>query len=246
MRRTVFPFLLSFALSLLCVLPAQNQAQEDPELAQARRARDRADTKFIATAIEKARAQASQNPTGENYIRLALLEHWMCEAANGQQNNQLVKEAAQVGAQAAEKAVSLDANSSDAHWLLGDLLGQLIPHVFGGGMRYGARSTHEIEKALALNEKNANAYVARATAYYFTPSMFGGDKHKAVDMLKKAIELDPASDAAQTAHIWLAQIYHDDHKQEDALREIAEARKTNPDRRFIQYVSDQIAGMKKK
>jgi hypothetical protein len=37
--------------------------------------------------------------------------------------------------------------------------------------------------------------------------MFGRSKPKAVEMLKKAAGIDPASDAADTAHILLAQAY---------------------------------------
>jgi len=71
-----------------------------------------------------------------------------------------VKEAAQSGVAAAEIAVKVNPNSSQAHQLLADLLGQLAPNVTGGGMKYGQRSTDEADKAIELDQKNGDAYVS--------------------------------------------------------------------------------------
>lgn len=144
--------------------------------------------------------------------------------------------------EAAKKATELDPKSSEAHRLEGDLLGQLIPHVFAGGMRYGRESTSEIEKAIELDPKNANAYIARAVSYFYTPSAFGGSHEKAVEMLKKAVSLDSTSD---TAHIWLARVYLEDNKSSDALREINQARQSNPERGFAQSVYNQVTAKDK-
>jgi hypothetical protein len=103
--------------------------------------------------------------------------------------------------------VKLNPNSSDAHWLLSDLLGKLIPHVLGEGPRIGPESTREADQAIELDPRNAPRLIARAFGYFFTPSVFGGGKPKAMEMLKKAVDIDPASDAADTAHILLAQVY---------------------------------------
>jgi Tfp pilus assembly protein PilF len=104
-------------------------------------------------------------------------------------------------------------------------------------MRYGSRSTAELDKAIELDPKNGNAYIGRATAYFFTPAAFGGSRDKAMEMLKKAIELDPSSD---TAHIWLAQVYLAAGQHGEALREIIEARRLDPERGFANYVYNQV------
>lgn len=85
--------------------------------------------------------------------------------------------------------------------------------------------------------KNANAYIARGTAYFLAPSAFGGSRDKAVESLKKAIELEPSSDAA---HIWLSQVCYAQGKPEEALREIKEARRLNPGRSFATQVYTQM------
>jgi hypothetical protein len=109
-------------------------------------------------------------------LRLALFENWMCEAAYDHHDNILVKQAAQAGIAAAREAVKLNPNSSDGHWLLSELFGKLIPHVLGGGPRYGPESTREADRAIELDPGNAEAYIARALDYLFMPSMFGGSK----------------------------------------------------------------------
>jgi hypothetical protein len=85
--------------------------------------------------------------------------------------------------------VKLAPDSSDAHWLLGHFLGQLSSLVFAGGMRHGAESTGELDRAIEPNPKNADAYVSRAHACYFAPGMFGGSKSKAKEFLDKAITI---------------------------------------------------------
>jgi tetratricopeptide (TPR) repeat protein len=237
-------------LTELCPLlfPGANglaSLSDDPALLQARRARDQGDVETLRGATETVRLEASNKNSFEACLRLALFEDWTCEAAYDHQDNKLVKQAAQAGIAAAREAVKLNPNSSDAHWLLSELLGKLIPHVMGGGPRFGPESTREAERAIELDPRNAEAYIARALDYFFTPSMFGGNKSKAVEMLKKAIEIDPASDAANTAHIFLAQAYFDLSQRGNALREIQEALRLNPERRWAQYVNQQITSGKK-
>lgn len=235
-----------FAL-LLTPLPAQ-PAASSPRLmiSQARLARDRADVQALETMIATAQKETEGNGSPEAYIRLALLEDWLCEAARVRQDNRLLKTAAEAGVAAALKAARLDPNSSQAHELAGDMMGQLIPLVFAGGIRYGPASNREIETALRLDPKNAQAYVTRAMGYYFAPAMFGGNKQKAVEFLRKAITLNPASSAAATAHIWLAQVGLAQGNRQEALQEINAALKIDPQRLLAQTVERQIEGTLKK
>jgi Tfp pilus assembly protein PilF len=108
-------------------------------------------------------------------------------------------------------------------------------------MRYGARSTAEIEKAMQLDPQNPNAYVARGLDYNFAPKAFGGNKDKAIEMFKKAVATDPVSDAAATAHIWLSKIYQSLGKSEEASSEINLALKMTPGRLFAKLVQGQPA-----
>jgi tetratricopeptide (TPR) repeat protein len=192
--------------------------------------------------IDAAQSQAQQRGSAKAYEWLAQLNLWLCEAGHGRNDDKLVKEAAEQAVAAADKAVALSPNSSEAHRLDGEALGELIPHVFAGGMRYGRRSTSELDKAIELDPKNAAAYVGRATDYFFTPSAFGGSTDKAVEFLKKAIALDPSSD---TAYIWLAQVYLSSGQHDEAQHAIDEALKLDPGREFARYVQKQVASSAK-
>jgi tetratricopeptide (TPR) repeat protein len=182
-------------------------------------------------------AEARKGSSAEALLRTALLYSWLCETLYGANDTQGVKRAAQAGIDAAERAVRLAPNSSEAHRLLGDLLGQVIPYVFGGGMRYGPRSTHELDRALDLDPRNVDAHIARATSYFFTPSAFGGDKQKALYHLGKALEIDPNSD---TAHLWMAQVYADLKQKDRAVSELNAALRINPSRGYTRYLAGQI------
>jgi tetratricopeptide (TPR) repeat protein len=212
----------------------------DDVITRARQARDRGDVDGLETLLKSAHEEASRTGSPDSYIRIALFADWLVEAAQDHQNDKLVKQASEEGLAAAERAVKLSPDSSEAHRLLGNLLGELIPHVFAGGIRYGDRATKEIEKAIQLDPRNPNAYVARGTTYFFAPEKFGGSKEKAVDMLKKAIATEPDSDAAQTAHVWLAVVYQSLGQKQNAVSEITQALKLNPERQFTQLAQKRI------
>ena len=240
--------LLPLVVALLtCAVTLQAQTagalDDTPEIVAARKSRDRAEVEQLRRLVENVRREAEETKRFEAYLRLALFNVWLCEAAEAHQNNAVFKQAAEAGVAAAEKAVELNPQSSEAHQLLGDLLNQLIPHVFGGGMRYGKRSTDELDKAIELDPKNADAYVSRAISYYYTPESFGGGKRKAFEMLTKALEVAPGADSP---HIWLAMFHLEAGRARDALREINLARRANPERSFTNFVYGQVTSATKK
>jgi len=232
---------LAFLAAILTTFMSLN-GLDDPGLIAARTARDGGDVKTLQTEITKAEKKAAETKSFDDYIRLALLHDYMCEAAESSNSRGMVKEAAQSGVAAAEIAVKLNPNSSLAHQLLADLLGQLAPNVTGGGMKYGQRSTDEADKAIELDPKNSDAYVTRAISYLYTPEAFGGNKQKAFEFFSKARELDPQADSP---HIWLALYHLDAGKTDDSLREINEARRLNPGRKFAEFVFEQVSANKK-
>jgi tetratricopeptide (TPR) repeat protein len=233
MKRRLFLGLLIMSPLVIASASRVGDIAMPPDLAEARRARDVADIGSLQKLIRSAASTS-------NDLQVALLEDWLCEAAYAQKDTKLVKQAAEAGVQAAQRAVANHPDSARAHWLLGDLLGKQLPYVFLGGLRYGHRSVRELETAMQLDPFNANAFISRAIAYYMSPRLFGGDKHKAVALMQKATKLNPAPDSPDTAHIWLALAYDALGKKTQALREINLARKLNPDRQFAQQSYDRI------
>jgi len=201
----------------------------------ARAARDSGDATALGARIAEAR-------TGTSIAELLLaakLEAWLCEVLYAASDMAGVKRAAQAGIEIAERAERIAPESSEAHRLLGELLGQLIPHVFAGGMRYGARSTNELDRALELDPRNVDAHIARARSHLFAPAAFGGDKQKALQHLARALELDPQSD---TAHLWRAQVYAELKETQKARMEIEAALRLNPRRAYTRYLARQMGG----
>ena len=238
MKRTVFIFgcLLVNYSALHEPLNAQTKSEQSDIIA-ARQARDSASIDGLQKIIAKTQKEATETNGFEAYLRLGLFQSWLCEAAEAHKDETLLKQAATDGIAAAEKATALNPKSSEAHRLVGDLLGRLIPHVFGGGMRYGKRAADEMDKAIELDPKNANAYVSRAISYYYTPEAFGGSKDKALELLRKAIEINSPAD---TPHIWLAMFFLEAQQKEKALREILLAREINSNRVFTNIIYEQI------
>lgn len=213
-------------------------AQDSAEFADGRRARDKADVDTLQKLAESTRQARS---TAKTQLRVAQLDFYLCEAAYVQGKNDLIKGAAEEGLAAAEKACELDPSSSEAHRLQCDLAAILITNSPDGIARYAARSGIEAQKALDLEPKNANALISRGLGYFYTPEQYGGNKEKAFEFLKKAAELAQAYD---TPHLILAQFYLASDRKEDAVREIDEALRLNPDRRFSRNTQAAIVGAK--
>ena len=241
MKKLVFLMLAAVVAAGAATLTAGQTRKESPDIIAARHARDRASVWELQNIAERVGKESAEKKSFDAYLRLALVQTWLCEAIESHKDDKLFKKAAEDGVAAAEMAVQLNPKSSEAHQLLGDLLNQLIPHVYGGGMRYGQRASDEMDKAIALDPENAGAYVSKSISLYYTPDSFGGSKTKAIEMLKKAVEVSPAEDSA---HIWLAVFNLDAGKKKDALDEILLARKINPDRAFTNYVFELVKAAK--
>ena len=234
--KNFLPLLLAGAF-LLAGQPLRAAPTPDAALVAARDARDQADIAALRQAIARDLVSAQQTNTAAAYLRLALFEYWLCEAAHGHDDDKLVAASAQAGIAYTEKSIKLDPNLAEAHRLQGVLLGELIPQVFAGGMRYGSRAAAELDRAIQLDPHDAEALIGRAFGYFSTPAAFGGSRSKAIELLNQAVALDPASD---TAHLWLAQVYHAQSRPVDALREINEASRLNPNRAWTHRVFKQI------
>jgi tetratricopeptide (TPR) repeat protein len=235
MTRSVF-------LLIACTLIVH--AQNDSKTAAAEKARDQADIPKLQELIENARHAAAERSTAGAQQWLALLNFYLTEAIYVQGKNELVRGAAEEGLAAAEKASALDPASSEAHRLQADMAVMLIPNSTKD-TNYAKRAVTEAEKALELDPKNAKAWVSRGLMYFYAPVGYGGDQEKALQVMKKAVELEPSFDVP---HIFLAQMYLATNKKDEAVREINEALRLNPNRRSTQmtYKTLMAAGDSKK
>ena len=88
-----------------------------------------------------------------------------------------------------KQAIELEDNFSDAHALLASAYGQKIslkPHL---GMVLGPETKRVLEKSKRLEGDNPRVVLIDGMSDYNTPSMFGGDKKRAISKMEHALEL---------------------------------------------------------
>jgi len=104
----------------------------------------------------------------------------------------------------AERFAKTHPDHSDIHRVIGELWSAKIRGMTGG-MTLGPKARDAIEKALAIDDKNALAWLGQARMHYHNPAFVGGDKDLALIEFRRVSE--------DTGHIraclYLARIHRD-------------------------------------
>jgi tetratricopeptide (TPR) repeat protein len=95
------------------------------------------------------------------------------------------------------------------------------------GISYGKKAEDAIAKAIALDSKSAQAYLARGIGNYYKPEMFGGGPEPAMQDLRHAIELNPRS---AEAYLWLGLALRKTHHNAEAREAFTKSLELNPER----------------
>src|SRR5581483_2134885 len=191
-------------------------------------ARDRQDRAALQKMTDDAFAAAAQAPKdAEAQYRAALASSYEAEVALEVRNKKLAEQAAVRGVKAAEQAVALKPNTAEYYRVLGTLCGQVVPANVIMGLGYGKRAKDAIDKAVALDPKSPEAYMARGVGNYYLPEAMGGGLNLAVADFRKSIELDQ-KDA--DAWLWLGIALRKQNKNADARQAFAKAVELNPKR----------------
>jgi tetratricopeptide (TPR) repeat protein len=211
--------LLIFATlaALAADLPAGLQKALD---AQDRAALDR----IVAEAAKTAQAKPNYAAAQYSY---AVAESARAEVLMEQKDKSGSGAAAQAGIAAAEKAVALKPSSAEYHRILGALCGQAIPANVLFVMKYGRCASDEIEKAIELDPKSAEAYLSRGVGNYYRPAQLGGGFDLALKDIDKAISLDP-KDA--DAWLWKGIVLRKLNRNADARAAFEKSLALNPAR----------------
>ena len=195
---------------------------------EARRARDAQDRAALEKLAVQARAAAEKQPEDVRAQYEAALAHsYWSEVLAELRDMAGSSRAAQAGIGPAERAVRGEPNSAEYHRLLGTLYGQAIPGNVALGLRYGRKTMDELDRAVALDSKNAEVYLSRGIGKYYLPAMFGGGAEKALEDLRKAVELDPKN---HQAHLWLGLALRKANRNGEARESMTRAVKLNPRR----------------
>lgn len=194
-------------------------------------ARDRQDRDSLEKQIAELTAAAQKAPRdAEAQYRVALASSYLAEVALELRDKRQAERVAESGIQAAERAIAINGRNAEYHRVLGTLCGQVIPANLLSAFSYGKRAKDAINKALELNPKSSEAYVARGVGNYYLPDALGGGASVAMPDFRKAIELDPAS---SEAYLWLGLALRKDHHNADARQAFSKALERAPNRIWI-------------
>jgi tetratricopeptide (TPR) repeat protein len=164
-------------------------------------ARDRQDRAALEKQISDLSAVAQKSPQdAEAQYRVALASSYLGEVALELHDKHQAQHAAEAGIKAAERAIAVNGKNAEYYRVLGTLCGQMVPANLLFALSYGKRARDSINKALELDPKSAQAYLARGVGNYYLPDAMGGGPSVAIPDFRKAVELEPGS---AEAYLWL-------------------------------------------
>jgi tetratricopeptide (TPR) repeat protein len=196
-----------------------------PELKKARDAQDRAALDRIAAELDAAAQSRPQEAPAQYSAAVAQLVR--AEVAMEQRDRNAARAAAEAGIRAAEKAVALKPSSGEYHRVLGALCAQVIPANPLLGLRYGKCAMEEVNRAVELEPKSADAWLSRGVGNFYLPESFGGGAELALKDIDKALQLDPSH---ADAWLWKGIVLRKLNRNAEARQAIERSLKLNPAR----------------
>jgi len=226
----------------IALFAAPTSAQDDPDALY--RDRERVESATRAAAIWRDRL-AKDPKDFESAWKLARAEYWL--GTNGLPENDR-KPALEAGIAAGQKAVSINGAKPDGHFWIAANMGALAES-FGlrQGIKYRGTIRDELETVLKIDPAYLDGSADRAIGrwYYKVPGLFGGDKKKSEQHLRKALTYNPKS---VITRLFLAETLIELDRKPEATRELeaAIAAPEDPewapeDRRFKQQAKALLA-----
>lgn len=231
MRLRIVPALLIAGMSMAGILAAGSTN------AELKTARDKQDLASLDRFIAQYQTAAKANPqSAEAYYRLALAQSYAAEVAMEARDKRKSESYAEAGMEPISKAVELNGNNAEYHRLHGALCGQVIPaNPFMGALKYGPCAKDEIDKAIALDNKLALAYVSRGVGNYYLPASMGGGLDLALKDFDTAISLNPKLDEG---YLWKGVTLRKVNRDAEARVALNRALELNPNRVWIKQQLD--------
>jgi tetratricopeptide (TPR) repeat protein len=220
-------------------------AKADPEQLY----RDRENLASATQAAEIWTTRLNTNPNDfESAWKLARARYWL--GTNGLPQPQR-RAALEGGIEAGRKAVALQPNRPDGHFWIAANMGALAES-FGlrQGIRYRGSIRDELQTVLKLDAGYLHGSADRALGrwYYKVPGLFGGDKKKSEEHLRKALSYNPNS---VITRLFLAETLIELNRDAEARQELeaALAAPEDPewapeDRRFKQQAKALLTKMR--
>jgi tetratricopeptide (TPR) repeat protein len=194
-------------------------------------ARDRQDRPALEKQIADLSAAAQKSPhDAEAQYRVALASSYLAEISLELRDKSQAEHAAQAGIEAAERAIAINSKNAEYYRVLGTLCGQVVPANLLFALSYGKRARDAIGKALELDPKSSQGYMARGVGNYYLPEAMGGGASVAIPDFRKAADLDPSS---AEAYLWLGLALRKEHHNAEARQAFARSQQLDPARIWI-------------
>jgi tetratricopeptide (TPR) repeat protein len=195
---------------------------------QLEQARNRQDRNALEKIVAEKASLAEKRP-GDAAAQAELAEAaaYLAEVALELQDRDRARSAAEIGIEAARRAVALKPTVAEYHRLLGALCGQAIPGNLLLAMRYGKCAAESIQRALELDPSSWRAWLSRGVGHYYLPPALGGGVEAAIADFRKAIELNPR---AADAWLWLGIALRKAQRHAEARQAILKSLELNPER----------------
>jgi tetratricopeptide (TPR) repeat protein len=199
-------------------------------------ARDRQDRPALEKQISELTAAAQKAPRdADAQYRVALASSYLAEVSLELHDKPQAERVAGSGIQAAERAIAINPKNAEYYRVLGTLCGQVVPANLLSAFSYGKRARAAIDKALELDPKSPQAYLARGVGNYYLPDALGGGASLAIPDFRKAADLDPA---AADACLWLGLALRKEHHNGEARQAFEKALRLDPARIWIKQQLD--------
>jgi tetratricopeptide (TPR) repeat protein len=194
-------------------------------------ARDHQDRAALEKQISELSAEATKSPHDDAaQYRVALASSYLAEISLELHDKSQAQRVAESGIEAAQRALAINSRNAEYYRVLGTLCGQVVPANVLFALSYGKRARDAINKALELDPKSAQAYLARGVGNYYLPEAMGGGAAVALPDFRKAASLDPASAEVQ---LWMGLALRKEHHNAEARQAFTKALQLDPARIWI-------------
>lgn len=206
------------------MLPLLSAAADDLKML-----RDRQDRPGLEARAAALQGAAEKRPgEADGWFRGAVAYSYAAEVAmeTGDKNNS--KRLAEAGVALAEKAIDINGRSADYYQILGTLCGQIVPaNPIAGILVYGKKAKEALDKAVAMDPKSSEAFLAHGVGYYYLPENFGGGPANAIKDFERSIALDPKS---AEAYLWMGIALRKENQNAKAHEALVKSLALDPDR----------------
>jgi tetratricopeptide (TPR) repeat protein len=199
--------------------------------------------------LKQARALAERATNGDENRALA---HYYIGLADFRMINQIPEDDEERREQVIEDAIGhlkrttdIDPEMADAWALLSGCYGRMMEMNPMQGMSLGPKANDAMKKAKEFGPDNPRVWIIDGTSDFYTPSMFGGDKERALEKFEKAARLaeqesidDPLMPGwgHAEAYAWIGIAHMDAERYDQARAAFEKALDLNPDYGWVKEV----------